>query len=136
MTKKIHACFSCLNIGHSTRKCRRKRVCSVEGCQRKHNKQLQENTSSVPLPAQSNNNNGNKLSHDVLNCSHDNKRMLFRVLHATLYGENRSVEKQQLKYPMVRWPVSKRSVVYVQHKIKRYRKEKLIFSEMCMQYRI
>lgn len=38
MVDKLHTCFSCLNIGHSTRECRNKNICSVEGCQRKHNK--------------------------------------------------------------------------------------------------
>ena len=80
VAKKIHACFSWLNLGHSGREWRKKRVCPVEGCQRKHNKLLYEDSLRVPLPAQSNTNNSSEPSHDVLSCFHDNKKLLFRVL--------------------------------------------------------
>lgn len=82
--KKIRACFSCLNVGHTTRDCRRKKTCPITECQRKHNKLLHENTpcdppSIMPRPA----------SEPVLSCSTTNdKKLLFRVLPVTLYGEN------------------------------------------------
>ncbi|XP_065356286.1 uncharacterized protein LOC135950683 [Calliphora vicina] len=92
MVKKLHACFSCLNIGHSTRECRNKKICSVEGCQRKHNKLLHKRTPIAPVPVQPNTSNTSEPNHNVLNCSNDNKKLLFRVLPVTLYGEKCSID--------------------------------------------
>ncbi|XP_061398464.1 uncharacterized protein LOC133334184 [Musca vetustissima] len=89
--KKIRACFSCLYIGHTTRDCRRKRVCPVEGCQRRHHKLLHEDTVSAPqhmLP-----NPEIEPQQNVLSCSTKNKKkLLFRVLPVTLHGDNCSLE--------------------------------------------
>ncbi|XP_065361898.1 uncharacterized protein LOC135955477 [Calliphora vicina] len=85
--KRIRACFSCLNVGHTTRECRRKKTCSNNGCQRKHNKLLHENTpcdpsSTLPCPT-------NQPQENVLSCSaKSNNKLLFRVLPVTLYGKN------------------------------------------------
>lgn len=40
--KKLRLCFSCLGSGHSTRNCCRRKQCQINGCQRKHNKLLHD----------------------------------------------------------------------------------------------
>ncbi|XP_073819921.1 uncharacterized protein [Musca autumnalis] len=89
--KKIRACFSCLNVGHTTRDCRRKRTCPVDGCQRKHNKLLHDSTPCVQQPILPN--PDLERQQNVLSCSsEDKKKILFRVLPVTLYGDNCSLE--------------------------------------------
>ncbi|XP_037821272.1 uncharacterized protein LOC119610216 [Lucilia sericata] len=84
--KKIRACFSCLNVGHSTRDCRRKK-CLQNGCQRNHHKLLHEVTNETVPPATPNEVSDPQQS--VLSCSsaNNNKKFLFRILPVTLYGE-------------------------------------------------
>lgn len=59
---KMHRlCFNCLKSGHMSDKCRLDRVCSVEGCARKHTKFLhQPNYSSEPSNQNSRDNNPRK----------------------------------------------------------------------------
>ncbi|XP_049307343.1 uncharacterized protein LOC125777139 [Bactrocera dorsalis] len=40
--KLLRLCFSCLQGGHTTRDCRRRKTCRTNGCQRVHNKLLHE----------------------------------------------------------------------------------------------
>ncbi|XP_073831553.1 uncharacterized protein [Musca autumnalis] len=89
--KKIRACVSCLNVGHTTRDCRRKRTCPVDGCQRKHNKLLHDSTPCDQQPILPN--PDVEPQQNVLSCSsEDKKKILFRVLPVTLYGDNCSLE--------------------------------------------
>ncbi|XP_058977373.1 uncharacterized protein LOC131802044 [Musca domestica] len=90
--KKNRACFSCLHTGHITRDCRRRRVCPEEGCERRHHKLLHEcTTPCVPPPTLAN--PDPKSQQNVLSCnSEDKKKLLFRVLPVTLYGNNCSME--------------------------------------------
>lgn len=90
LVKKIRACFSCLNIGHTTRECRKKQICPAVGCQRKHNKLLHDDAHCAPMPQQSS--ASTEINQSVLSCSNENKKLLFRVLPVTLYGEKCSLD--------------------------------------------
>ncbi|XP_073843555.1 uncharacterized protein [Musca autumnalis] len=94
--KKLRLCFSCLGSGHSTRNCRRRKECHVNGCQRKHNKLLHDKSKDVG----ENNSNcvatrGNSDAEPVLSCVSsicENSNLLFRVVPVKLYGSNCVVE--------------------------------------------
>ncbi|XP_073838192.1 uncharacterized protein [Musca autumnalis] len=94
--KKLRLCFSCLGSGHSTRNCRRRKECHVNGCQRKHNKLLHDKSKDVG----ENNSNSVVARNDqdaepVLSCVSsicEKSNLLFRVLPVKLYGPNCVVE--------------------------------------------
>ena len=102
--KKLRLCFSCLDIGHSSRTCRRRKQCPVDGCPRKHNKLLHDvkvniganksNTFKPVSPSVSTNE-----SEAVLSCMSgvSNKGvLLFRVVPVVLYGPNSKIETHAL----------------------------------------
>lgn len=67
--------------------CRRSRLCPIEGCQRKHNKLLHEGAPCVPAVNPSN--PEPEYQQNVLSCSSKvNKKLIFRVLPVTLFGNN------------------------------------------------
>ncbi|XP_073831631.1 uncharacterized protein [Musca autumnalis] len=94
--KKLRLCFSCLGSGHSTRNCRRRKECHVNGCQRKHNKLLHDKSKDVG----ENNSHSVAARNDqdaepVLSCVSsicEKSNLLFRVLAVKLYGPNCVVE--------------------------------------------
>ncbi|XP_073820609.1 uncharacterized protein [Musca autumnalis] len=96
--KRLRLCFSCLGSGHSTRNCRRRKECQVNGCQRKHNKLLHDKSKEVG----ENNSNlncvatrGDSDAEPVLSCVssiRENSNLLFRVVPVKLYGSNCVVE--------------------------------------------
>ncbi|XP_017461425.1 PREDICTED: uncharacterized protein LOC108354765, partial [Rhagoletis zephyria] len=100
--KRHHLCFSCLHAGHSTRDCRRRKTCTLDGCKRVHHKLLHDSTQkSAPVPEPSPAladlpNQGNKQS--VLSCSNNlvKNKLLFRILPVTLYGKDKSVNTYAL----------------------------------------
>ncbi|XP_075167990.1 uncharacterized protein LOC142241581 [Haematobia irritans] len=82
--KKHHLCFSCLNGGHGTRNCRRKKPCNEDGCQRCHHPLLHE------YAVAQNTTTATQSSQNVLRCSSstNSNKLLFRILPVTLIGEN------------------------------------------------
>ncbi|XP_054091903.1 uncharacterized protein LOC105220591 [Zeugodacus cucurbitae] len=116
--KRLRLCFACLNLGHCTRNCNRRMLCSVEGCRRVHHKLLHEvveniNSSSRQLsppnvktyanrkttsPHRSLNSQQSSLEarSAVLSCSSTDNKLLFRILPVTLYGNQRRVETYAL----------------------------------------
>ncbi|XP_069967481.1 uncharacterized protein [Bactrocera oleae] len=118
--KRHRLCFACLNLGHNTRNCQRRKLCSIEGCRRVHHKLLHEavgNTtnsssqSTTPFsPAYTEANrrptstqhtlDSQPPSKDagpaVLSCSSTDSKLLFRILPVTLYGNQRRVDTYAL----------------------------------------
>ncbi|XP_053956165.1 uncharacterized protein LOC128861814 [Anastrepha ludens] len=97
-TKKHRACFSCLNVGHNMRNCRRKKLCLEEGCQRRHHSLLHEANAITPtlslLKEEQGDVRGNVLS--CANVSSTKPKLLFRVLPVTLYGDNKRIDTYAL----------------------------------------
>ncbi|XP_065365548.1 uncharacterized protein LOC135958579 [Calliphora vicina] len=98
--KKMRLCFSCLGSGHSSRFCRYRKTCPVDGCLRKHNKLLHDvkindggkNELSSESPAPSGSTNENE---SVLSCvtkAADKGVLLFRVVPIVLYGRSNKIE--------------------------------------------
>ncbi|XP_036217946.2 uncharacterized protein [Bactrocera oleae] len=118
--KRHRLCFACLNLGHNTRNCQRRKLCSIEGCRRVHHKLLHEavgnttNSSSQSTtlfsPAYTEANrrptstqhtlDSQQPSKDagpaVLSCSSTDSKLLFRILPVTLYGNQRRVDTYAL----------------------------------------
>ena len=107
--KKRHLCFCCLNFGHSSRNCRRKKKCSINGCERYHHpllhqniKELRSNSDADNTPAKQSQSfernwdtdaTKNK-SNPVLSCQPactQSSQLLFRILPVTIYGPNRKI---------------------------------------------
>ena len=102
--KKLRLCFSCLCGGHSSRNCRFRKPCPVDGCLRKHNKLLHDtkvsnganNLSSSESAAPSVSRNENE---SVLSCvsrAADKGVLLFRVVPVILYGPSNKIETYAL----------------------------------------
>lgn len=99
--KKRRLCFTCLEVGHATRNChRRRRPCGVDGCQKSHHQLLHEPsyqpiTGNVQAPCIQQHGEINQMKEPVLNCVScpDNKtKLLFRVLPVTLHGSLKRVD--------------------------------------------
>lgn len=100
--KKLKLCFSCLDSGHSSRNCRRRKQCSADGCLRRHNKLLHDNKTflgannpnvSTPVVAS----NPTIENESVLSCVSANKGvLLFRVVPIVLYGPKSRIETYAL----------------------------------------
>ncbi|XP_065361998.1 uncharacterized protein LOC135955572 [Calliphora vicina] len=102
--KKMRLCFSCLGCGHSSRFCRYRKTCPVDGCLRKHNKLLHdvkiidggknELSSESPAPSGSTNENESVLS--CVSKAADKGVLLFRVVPIVLYGPSNKIETYAL----------------------------------------
>ncbi|XP_036347651.1 uncharacterized protein LOC118757028 [Rhagoletis pomonella] len=120
--KKRRLCFTCLNAGHGTRNCQRRKPCSTDGCRRMHHKLLHEvahsshNTDThqgsrhVQAMGQREGHRSTRVQPSpssrqlcdieaaVLSCNSgtaDNK-LLFRIFPVVLYGKLRYVETYAL----------------------------------------
>ncbi|XP_055915434.1 uncharacterized protein LOC129948452 [Eupeodes corollae] len=96
--KRSRLCFTCLEVGHALRNCRRRRKpCGVDGCQRSHHQLLHDPQQLASVP-------GTKLDisqkkEAVLSClakPEKNSKLLFRVLPVILYGPLKRVETYAL----------------------------------------
>ncbi|XP_067626860.1 uncharacterized protein [Eurosta solidaginis] len=118
LVKSRRLCFACLNGGHITSNCRRRKVCDIDGCSRAHHKLLHESRSErPPAPSTSssrsaslvtsrstsplNNARQQPLSDKgatVLSCSTNSPKvkLLYRILPGTLYGKQRRVDTYAL----------------------------------------
>ncbi|XP_036321563.1 uncharacterized protein LOC118735734 [Rhagoletis pomonella] len=100
--KRSRLCFSCLSPGHTTRECRRRKPCHIDGCQRMHHKMLHDNDQKQMQPAKSVcASPAQPLDVDkkpVLSCSSsaNERKLLFRILPVTLHGGGKTVETYAL----------------------------------------
>lgn len=94
--KKLRLCFSCLGFGHSSRNCRRRKECPIDGCLKKHNKFLHENQKPAEeINATVTSDTSGPSAEPVLSCVSSIREkcdLLFRVLPVILYGPNCVVE--------------------------------------------
>jgi len=86
-------CFACLKAGHEVRDCCRKRVCWLGGCDKFHNRLLQDSggvqvqtvnggvSTSLTVPRK-----GGKYAHDVAPSSSTAPKVLLRLLPMKLFG--------------------------------------------------
>ncbi|XP_053960415.1 uncharacterized protein LOC128864687 [Anastrepha ludens] len=123
--KRRHLCFSCLNVGHGSRNCQRRKLCSTDGCKRWHHKLLHDigkiidgSSNQSPRPRDRQRRTSIADTHTgistrtqpasrieqqgdagatVLSCSTDNNsKLLFRILPVVLYGNQKPVETYAL----------------------------------------
>ncbi|XP_036346710.1 uncharacterized protein LOC118756026 [Rhagoletis pomonella] len=117
--KSRRLCFACLNAGHTTSSCRRRKLCGIDGCNRAHHRLLHEFRSERPSapPTSSSrsvarsassrftsppNNPHQQPSRDkgatVLSCATNSpeRKLLYRILPVTLYGKQRRVDTYAL----------------------------------------
>ncbi|XP_023158646.1 uncharacterized protein LOC111591636, partial [Ceratitis capitata] len=97
-TKNLRLCFSCLNAGHGTRTCQRRKPCSTEGCRRIHHKLLHEIAPLSTVTQRSSQEERQSGEESVLSCStgFNNKKLLFRILPVVLYANHKRVETYAL----------------------------------------
>ncbi|XP_036347423.1 uncharacterized protein LOC118756788 [Rhagoletis pomonella] len=124
--KRCHLCFSCLNAGHGSRNCQRRKPCATDGCKRFHHKLLHEiektidGSSNQSLPPRDRNRRvsiadprktistqtqpASRIQSQgdtgvaVLSCSANvaDSKLLFRILPVVLYGNQKRVETYAL----------------------------------------
>ncbi|XP_017483567.1 PREDICTED: uncharacterized protein LOC108372407 [Rhagoletis zephyria] len=124
--KRRHLCFSCLNAGHGSRNCQRRKPCATDGCKRFHHKLLHEiektidGSSNQSLPPRDRNRRvsiadprktistqtqpASRIQSQgdtgvaVLSCSANvaDSKLLFRILPVVLYGNQKRVETYAL----------------------------------------
>ncbi|XP_017471852.1 PREDICTED: uncharacterized protein LOC108363101 [Rhagoletis zephyria] len=100
IVKRHRLFFSCLNYGHSTRDCHKRKPCAINGCGRKHNKLLHEQQNVNTCDTGSLTTNGttqtsNSTNEAVLSCKANNNprnKLLFRVVAVTLHGPAKSID--------------------------------------------
>ncbi|XP_036347224.1 uncharacterized protein LOC118756578 [Rhagoletis pomonella] len=88
LVKTLQLCFSCLRKGHCTLKCRSRKRCNVNGCQRYHNPLLhgeEAKTQPVLKATQT-----NETAQPILNCrlTQSTCGQLFKMLPVNIYGPN------------------------------------------------
>ncbi|XP_017486631.1 PREDICTED: uncharacterized protein LOC108375062, partial [Rhagoletis zephyria] len=117
--KSRRLCFACLNAGHSTSNCRRRKVCGIDGCKRSHHRLLHESLSERPsAPSTSSSRSAARSASSrstsppnnphqqppgdkgatVLSCATNSpeKKLLDRIQPVTLYGKQRRVDTYAL----------------------------------------
>ncbi|XP_036340234.1 uncharacterized protein LOC118749538 [Rhagoletis pomonella] len=90
--KNRQLCFSCLRKGHITGKCRSRKLCGINGCQRYHSHLLHNN--EVPLTTSRQIAQCVRSVQPVLNCRlvHGTSKQLFKMLPINIYGPNGKYE--------------------------------------------
>ncbi|XP_036348019.1 uncharacterized protein LOC118757413 [Rhagoletis pomonella] len=87
VVKSRQLCFSCLRKGHSTSKCRSKRSCGINSCQRYHNQLLHNDESRLNTSRQI---TQDENTQPLLNCRlvQAATKQLFKMLPVNIYGPN------------------------------------------------
>ncbi|XP_036343348.1 uncharacterized protein LOC118752550 [Rhagoletis pomonella] len=86
LVKTKQLCFSCLRKGHCTQKCRSRRKCEVNGCQRYHNQLLHNEEAADQAPRRVT--QLDAAVQPLLNCrvTQSSQGLLFKMLPVNIYG--------------------------------------------------
>lgn len=86
LVKTQQLCFSCLRKGHCTQKCRSRRRCEVNGCQRYHNQLLHNDEAADQVPRRVT--QSDVAVQPLLNCrvTQSSQGLLFKMLPVNIYG--------------------------------------------------